>query len=74
MSSEDTLQAHLRRQAAYIQMLNHEPSRTSAESASARASAGAPDAVGAKALIVTAKDGFVMFVLPGMRRLDSRRT
>jgi hypothetical protein len=31
-------------------------------------------AVGAEALIVAARDGFAMFVLPGMRRLDSRRT
>jgi prolyl-tRNA editing enzyme YbaK/EbsC (Cys-tRNA(Pro) deacylase) len=73
MSAEQALQAHLDRHQAPVRMLEHPACRTSVESAAARASAGFPDAVGAKALIVVRKDGYAMLVLPGMRRLDSKR-
>jgi Ala-tRNA(Pro) deacylase len=68
-------------------VLNHPPCRTSAESANARAHAGFPEAVGAKALLVklngtpnqdfeSIEDGghfwFDVFVLPGPSRLDSQ--
>ena len=74
MSPEQLLHAHLSHCGAEVRILEHAACRTSAESAAARTSAGAPDAIGAKALVVVGKDGFAMFVLPGMRRLDSRRT
>jgi prolyl-tRNA editing enzyme YbaK/EbsC (Cys-tRNA(Pro) deacylase) len=73
MSAEQALQAHLDRQQAAVALVEHPACRTSVESASARASAGFPDAIGAKALVVIGKDGYVMIVLPGMRRLDSKR-
>jgi Ala-tRNA(Pro) deacylase len=54
-------------------LLEHPPCRTSAESAAARAMAGAPGSVGAKALIVkaTRPAGFVMLVLPGDERVSN---
>ena len=47
----------------------HEPVFTSEEAARAR---GAPLSSGAKALICKAASEFVMFVMPGNRRLDSK--
>lgn len=52
-------------------IIAHPDCRTSVESAAARAAAGAVDAIGAKALVVKPKQGFVVLVLPGMARLDS---
>ena len=49
--------------------LAHPACRTSTESAAARAGAGAPGSVGAKALIVKTSSGFAMLVLPGDARL-----
>jgi Ala-tRNA(Pro) deacylase len=53
--------------------LEHPPCRSSEESAAARAAAGVPDSVGAKALIVraAAPPSFIMAVLPGTHRLQS---
>jgi len=57
-------------------VLHHPPCHTSAESAAARARAGAPEAVGAKAILMKCdlKDGkeFITCVLPGPSRLDSQ--
>jgi Ala-tRNA(Pro) deacylase len=51
--------------------LEHPPCRTSIESAAARAAAGAPGSIGAKALILRAGAPvcFVMAVVPGTHRL-----
>ncbi len=51
-----------------FQVLRHEPVYTSEEAARVR---GTPLASGAKALIVKGEEGFVMFVLPADRKLDS---
>lgn len=68
-------------------VLSHSPCRTSAESAIARAEAGFPEAIGAKALLVKLNGPgnqtlelaarrpniwFDVFVLPGPSRLDSQ--
>ncbi len=54
-------------------LLRHPPCRTSAESAAARAAAGAPNSIGAKALIIKAAErgDFLMAVLPGDARLTN---
>jgi Ala-tRNA(Pro) deacylase len=51
-------------------VLRHEPVYTSEEAARVR---GVPLSSGAKALICKAEGGFLMFVIPADRRLDSRR-
>ena len=51
-----------------FQVLRHEPVYTSEEAARVR---GTPLASGAKALIVKGEEGFVMFVVPADRKLDS---
>jgi Ala-tRNA(Pro) deacylase len=56
------------------QVLRHEPVYTSEEAARVR---GTPLASGAKALVCKGEQGFVMFVVPADRKLDShavRRT
>ncbi len=70
----DRLLALLADSGRSYQLLDHAECRTSEQSAAARASAGAPDAVGAKALIVKIEKGgeFVMCVLPGVARLDGK--
>jgi Ala-tRNA(Pro) deacylase len=50
-------------------VLRHEPVYTSEEAARVR---GTPLASGAKALVCKGGEGFVMFVLPADRRLDSK--
>lgn len=50
------------------QVLRHEPVYTSEEAARVR---GTPLASGAKALICKGEEGFVMFVVPADRKLDS---
>jgi Ala-tRNA(Pro) deacylase len=69
-----TLVGFLQNSGAPFTLLEHEPCRTSVESAAARASAGAPDAVGAKALVVMVGEPLrpAIIVLPGVRRLDGR--
>ena len=64
-------------QGVEYQLLTHAACRTSAESAVARASAGAPEAIGAKAILVNmifekALVEFNVLVLPGTSRVDSR--
>ena len=57
-----------------FQVTRHEPVYTSEEAARVR---GTPLTSGAKALIVKGEEGFVMFVVPADRKLDShavRRT
>jgi Ala-tRNA(Pro) deacylase len=49
---------------------HHEAVFTSAEAARVR---GVPLATGAKALVCKGESGFLMFVMPADRRLDSRR-
>jgi Ala-tRNA(Pro) deacylase len=51
-----------------FQVLRHEPVYTSEEAARIR---GTPLASGAKALICKGEQGFVMFVVPADRKLDS---
>ncbi len=51
-----------------FQVLRHEPVYTSEEAARVR---GTPLASGAKALVCKGEEGFVMFVLPADRKLDS---
>lgn len=59
----------LTRQGLAFQSLRHEPVYTSQEAAQVR---GTPLASGAKALICKGEEGFVMFVVPADRKLDSR--
>src|ERR1039458_3278831 len=51
-----------------VRVTRHEPVFTSEEAARVQ---GTPLASGAKALIVKGEDGFVMFVVPADRKLDS---
>jgi Ala-tRNA(Pro) deacylase len=61
---ESLLQEH----GVAFQVLRHEPVYTSEEAARVR---GTPLASGAKALVCKGQEGFVMFVLPADRKLDS---
>jgi Ala-tRNA(Pro) deacylase len=61
---ESLLQEH----GIVFQVLRHEPVYTSEEAARVR---GTPLASGAKALVCKGQEGFVMFVLPADRKLDS---
>ena len=68
------LETLLTQQGVAFKVLRHEPVYTSEEAARVR---GTPLASGAKALIVKGEEGFVMFVVPADRKLDShavRRT
>ncbi|MDA1052550.1 MAG: hypothetical protein O3C40_19000 [Planctomycetota bacterium] len=65
----DRLSELLRQNDARFDVMRHEPVFTSEEAAQAR---GTSLASGAKALICKLDDGFVMFVLPADRRLDSK--
>jgi Ala-tRNA(Pro) deacylase len=58
----------LHRHGIAFQTLRHEPVYTSEEAARIRCT---PPASGAKALICKGESGFVMFVVPADRRLDS---
>ena len=58
----------LAQHAVAFEILRHEPVYTSEEAARVR---GTPLASGAKALVVKGDEGFVMFVVPGDRKLDS---
>lgn len=66
--------AYLLMVGARYQPLSHRPCRTSEESAAARAAAGCPDAVGAKALVIKrqACADCSLIVLPGTKRLDNK--
>lgn len=65
----DQLSELLRRNDAQFTIMRHEPVFTSEEAAQVR---GTSLASGAKALICKLDDGFVMFVLPADRKLDSK--
>ncbi len=62
---------YIRMSGVSFRCLSHPPCRSSTESAAARATAGAPGSIGAKALLVraTAPISFVMAVIPGNHRL-----
>jgi prolyl-tRNA editing enzyme YbaK/EbsC (Cys-tRNA(Pro) deacylase) len=64
------IRAALERAGAEWRELEHEPTRTSEDSARVR---GEPLRVGAKALLVKADEGFVLLVLSAARKLDSRK-
>lgn len=68
------LMAYLAARGTRYLAIGHPPCYTSAESARARAAAGEPDAIGAKALVVKLQRdaSFALLVLPGTSRLDSR--
>ena len=67
-SLRERIVRHLTEQGAGFRELHHEPTPTSADSARAR---GAPLGSGLKALLLKADDRFILFALPGDRRLDS---
>jgi len=67
----------LEEQRVEYKLLEHPPCRTSAESAAARAKAGAPEAIGAKALLCKMEFAdrpteFDVLVIPGPARVDAR--
>jgi Ala-tRNA(Pro) deacylase len=62
------IESLLTQRAVAFQVLRHEPVFTSEEAARVR---GTPLASGAKALVCKGEQGFVMFVLPADRKLDS---
>jgi len=64
----DRVEKLLKQHGIVFQVLRHEPVYTSEEAARAR---GTPLASGAKALVCKGEEGFVMFVLPADRKLDS---
>src|SRR5208337_454718 len=64
----DRVESLLHEHGITFQVLRHDPVFTSEEAARVR---GTPLASGAKALIVKGEDGFVMFVVPADRKLDS---
>ncbi len=62
------VESFLKQHGITFQVLRHEPVYTSEEAARVR---GTPLVSGAKALIVKGEEGFVMFVVPADRKLDS---
>ena len=64
----ERVESLLNQQGIVFQVLRHEPVYTSEEAARVR---GTSLASGAKALIVKGEEGFVMFVVPADRKLDS---
>ncbi|MGA2256692.1 MAG: YbaK/EbsC family protein [Thermoguttaceae bacterium] len=64
----DQVESLLHEHGIDFQVTRHEPVFTSEEAARVR---GTPLASGAKALIVKGEEGFVMFVVPADRKLDS---
>lgn len=62
------IEALLTQRGVAYQVLRHEPVSTSEEAARVR---GTPLASGAKALLCKGEAGFVLFVVPGDRKLDS---
>jgi Ala-tRNA(Pro) deacylase len=64
----DRIRAHLQAAGVAYREVEHEPTRTSEESAAAR---GEDLSVGAKALLLRTDGVFRLFVIPADRRLDS---
>ncbi|HMD61427.1 MAG TPA: YbaK/EbsC family protein [Opitutaceae bacterium] len=67
-SVHDRLVRHLAESGVAFREIHHEPTPTSADAARVR---GEPIGSGAKALLLKADDRYMLFVLPGDRRLDS---
>ena len=67
-STLEQIRAHLNAAGVAFREVEHEPTRTSEESAAAR---GEDLSVGAKALLLRTDDSFRLFVLPADRKLDS---
>lgn len=68
LTTLDGIRAHLNAAGVSFREVEHEPTRTSEESAAAR---GEDLKVGAKALLLQTGECFRLFVLPADRRLDS---
>ncbi len=68
MTILENIRRHLQSAGIAFREVQHEPTRTSEESAAAR---GEPLNVGAKALLLKTDDVFQLFVLPADRKLDS---
>jgi len=70
----EDIEALFKRKGADYKLFTHESCKTSEESTKARAAAGMPDAVGAKALLcklyLRDKEVFATIVLPGIHILD----
>jgi Ala-tRNA(Pro) deacylase len=64
----DRVESLLSQNGIVFQVLRHQPVYTSEEAARVR---GTPLASGAKALVCKGEEGFVMFVVPADRKLDS---
>ena len=64
----DRVESLLKQHDIIFQVLRHEPVYTSEEAARVR---DTPLSSGAKALIVKGEEGFVMFIVPADRKLDS---
>jgi Ala-tRNA(Pro) deacylase len=64
----ERIESRLKQDGITYQVLRHEPVYTSEEAARVR---GTPLASGAKALVCKGEAGFVMFVVPAERKLDS---
>lgn len=74
MSTRDRIVQFLHNASVQFEEYHHSPSATSAESAAARAAAGAGDTIGAKALLVKTKKGeFSVCTIPGNKKLDSKK-
>lgn len=73
MNPKERLHHFLGNSGAKYDVLVHTPCRSSIESQHARATAGYPDAIGAKALVVFLQNTseFILLVLPGPKRLDN---
>ena len=69
MTVQERIESRLTGMGIPYRVTTHAPVYTSAEAAAAR---GASLAAGAKALIVKAGEEFVLFVVPGDRRMDSK--
>jgi Ala-tRNA(Pro) deacylase len=64
----ERVESLLKQHGITFEVLRHEPVYTSEEAARVR---GTPLASGAKALVCKGEEGFVMFVVPADRKLDS---
>lgn len=66
----DTIKATLEKEGVWYEIVDHEPVFTSEQAAKIR---GTQMASGAKALVLKASGKFIMVVLPGDRRMDSKK-
>ena len=70
MATLDRIKQLLTTQSISFKTLHHRATRTSEESAAVR---GEPLAVGAKAIVMKAGDGFALFVISAAQRIDGRK-